>query len=61
MANNTNPITIYFDNLKQASEWADSHPEVVLTIWGLTRSGSRYRCSFILREKAEVTETVPTV
>ena len=58
-----NPVSIYFDSLEAAAEWADAHPEVVLTIWGLTQNGNKYRCSFILRKKAEgsVEPTVPTV
>lgn len=58
-----NPVTIYFSSLEEASEWADAHPEIVLTIWGKTQSGNKYRASFILRKKYEqqAAETVPTV
>lgn len=56
-----NPVTIYFSSLEEASEWADAHPEIVLTIWGKTQSGSKYRASFVLRKKAEVESTVPAV
>lgn len=59
---NLNPVSIYFDSLESAAEWADAHPEVVLTIWGKTQSGNKYRASFVLRKKAEATaDTVPTV
>lgn len=61
MATNANPVTIYFDSLDKATDWADAHPEFILTIWGVTRSGNRYRCSFIRREKAEAEGDVPTV
>ena len=62
MANNLNPITIFFSSLEQATEWADAHPEVYLTIWGETQSG-KFRGSFVLRKKYEqqAAETVPTV
>lgn len=56
-----NPVSIYFDSLEQASEWADEHPELILTVWGKTQSGSKYRCSFILRKKYEATAVEPTV
>lgn len=59
---NVNPINIYFDSIEAATEWADAHPEVILTIWGKTQSGRSYRCSFVLRKKAEAVEsTVPAV
>ena len=60
---NINPVTIYFDSLKQAAEWADAHPEVVLTIWGKTQSGNKFRASFVLRKKYEqqAAEGIPTV
>ena len=63
---NINPVSIYFDSLESAAEWADAHPDVVLTIWGKTQSGNKYRASFILRKKYEevvssVEPTVPTV
>lgn len=58
-----NPVTIYFTTLEEASEFADKHPEIVLTIWGKTQSGSKYRASFVLRKKAEQqnAEAVPAV
>lgn len=62
MANSLNPITIYFDSLEQAAEWADAHPEVVVTIWGKTQSGNKFRASFVLRKKYEATVAeAPTV
>lgn len=63
MANVVNPINIYFSTLEEASEWADAHPEVLLTIWGKTQSGKSYRGSFVLRKKAEQqsAEAVPAV
>lgn len=62
MANNLNPITIFFSSLEQATEWADAHPEVYLTIWGETQSG-KFRGSFVLRKKYEQqnAEAVPAV
>lgn len=63
MANVVNPINIYFSSVEEATEWADAHPEVLLTIWGKTQSGKSYRCSFVLRKKAEQqnAEAVPAV
>lgn len=57
-----NPVNIYFDSIESATEWADAHPEVILTIWGKTQSGKSYRCSFVLRKKVEAVESaVPAV
>lgn len=60
---NMNPVTIYFTTLEEASDFADKHPEIVLTIWGKTQSGSKYRGSFVLRKKYEEqnAEQLPTV
>ena len=62
---NLNPVTIYFNSVEAATEWADAHPEVYLTVWGETQTG-KVRGSFVLRKKYEAqqnanTETVPTV
>lgn len=58
---NLNPISIYFSSIEEASEWADAHPEVYLTVWGETQNG-KVRASFVLRKKyEEASATVPTV
>lgn len=61
---NVNPINIFFPTIEAATEWADAHPEVLLTIWGKTQSGRSYRCSFVLRKKVaeqQDAEAVPAV
>ena len=57
-----NPVSIYFSSVEEATEWADAHPEIYLSIWGETQSG-KIRASFVLRKKYEQqnAETVPTV
>ena len=57
-----NPVSIYFSSLEEATEWADAHPQMYLSIWGETQTG-KIRASFVLRKKYEQqnAETVPTV
>lgn len=60
----SNPVTIYFDTLEAAAEWADANPSVALTVWGKTLNGKKYRATFVLRKEDEgsvESETVPTV
>lgn len=59
---NVNPVSIYFISIEAATEWADAHPEVLLTIWGETQTG-KIRGSFVLRKKYEQqnAEAVPAV
>ena len=59
----SNPVTIYFNSLEEAAEWASNNPQVSLTVWGKTLNGKKYRASFVLRKEDEEAEqpTVPAV